>query len=651
MAARMSTLRRTRASRAGQGFFGGLAVVLLAALVWSFFAARNELRDQERAAQVRAQSDVGSVLFDALTPELVSKPILGSDSRAVGVAIQPILADDRVARIRIWGTDGTLVYSSDESDRIGDVVARGDPHLATAEKGRTVSTVTNGTATPQGGGAGAEEMLFETFVPLKLFNQLGVSGVVEIDQRYSVIQSAANRTWRPAQIAIGAALLATLGLFVLARRAAPTRPEMIESGFGTAVVRKPTEVGAAAPSRTLADPASAERVREAEQRAQAAERAARDAEERARSAEQRSVELHAQYSAAAGARERLEAETKAAGATRAALEAELQRASASAEVDFTKAREAETRTADELHAAMAELDDLRRKLNATERTLGDTSATAKEKEAALDELRAQHERAVEELGVVRTTLETTQAELGSLKQAQEAADAAATAAEEGAREAREAAEQVAHLGRRIEELERHRVEDVSTINRTQEALSAARVQLDEANQRVARSEERTATVEAATREMETKLQRAEARAVQAEADAQRAEARARDAEGTAADLASRASQAEDRADELASRTAQAEARAEGAEAREKELLEPQPEPVFQLASVLSRETQPDAASELVSRLAELRKEMQLAREDESAEGEEPQPEPTGDGPSLRERLTQAAAARHRVTGN
>jgi chromosome segregation ATPase len=648
----MSTLRRTRASRAGQWFFGGLAVVLLGALIWSFVESRSELRDQERAAQVRAQSDVGSVLFDALTPELVGQPILGADRRSVALATQPIFADDRVARVRIWGPDGTLVYSSDVRDRVGDVVAQNDPHLAAAEKGQTLSSIARTTVAPPGRPA-SEEELYQTFVPLRLFNQLGVSGVVEIDQPYSAIQNAANRIWRPAQIAMGAALLATLGLFVLARRVAPTPAEATESGFGTTLARPVppgTSTTRASQAAAVADPGVADRLREAEHRATAAERAAREAEERARAAEQRSVELQAQHSAAAGARERLAAEAKAAGATRAALEAELQRASASADVDQSKAREAETRTAEELQAAVAELDELRRKLNETESTLGNASASAKEKETALEELRVQHERAVEELGAVRATLETTQAELGSLKQAQDAAEAAAAAAEEGAREARDAADQVADLGRRIEELEGQRAQDLTTISRTTEALNAARVQLDEANQRVVASEARASKAEAVFRDLEIRVQRANGLAAEAESRARESAARAERAETNAAEINARASQAESLTAELETRAVQAEARAEGAEAREQELLEPPPEPIVQLAQVLTGESRSDAASGLVSRLVELRREIEHERE-EPAEGEETVGDESEDGPSLRERLTQAAAARHRVTGN
>jgi hypothetical protein len=285
----MTTHRRQGPSRSGRFVWGGLALLLVAALVATVFLSRDSLREEEQQAEARAQDWTNTVLFDNLTPELVSAEIDGPDYRALLIAVQGgILSDDRVAQIRIWAPDGTLIFSTSQRDKQGEFVAKDNPHIQAALEGETVSVPTEATVAARTGLAGSSEKLFQTFVPLRLLNQLAVSAVVQIDQRYAALESAAMKVWRPLQIALGVGLLACVVLFVLSVRAKPVAE-------GPALDVAPV---------ARADGELAERLRESEA-------AARDAEERAATAERLVAEADSRIVAA---------EHKAAAAEAALLE-------------------------------------------------------------------------------------------------------------------------------------------------------------------------------------------------------------------------------------------------------------------------------------------------------------------------------------------
>jgi len=211
--------------------------MLVGGLLASFFLSRNALKDAEQAAQSRAEEYAATVLFNALTPELVAEPIFGADYRDLLITVQGgILSDDRVAQVRIWRPDGLLVFSSAQRDKQGEFVAQDDPQIEAALEGRTVSVPTETTVAAKTGLTGSDEKLYETFVPLQLLNQLGVSGVAQIDQRYSAIESAATEPWRTIQIGLLAALLVGIVLFVFSLRPKAQRAEAPVAA-GTAEVR------------------------------------------------------------------------------------------------------------------------------------------------------------------------------------------------------------------------------------------------------------------------------------------------------------------------------------------------------------------------------------------------------------------------------
>ena len=253
--------------------WGGVTLLLLVLLVGSFLLSRGSIEEAEQEAQQRAEMLAASVLFDQLTPEVVSGDILGPEYRDLIIAVQAgILSDDRVAQVRIWKPDGDLIFSTAQRDKITEFVAQDNPQIQQAAAGETNSLLTNTTVAARSGLEGSDEQLFETFVPLHLANELSVSGVVQIDQLYEEIRAEALSVWRPVQIAVAFLLPAAIVLLVLSIR----RGDETET------------VAVGAPARAGAEVVVDDRaVRDAEERAHAAERAARDAEGRMSEMEKR----------------------------------------------------------------------------------------------------------------------------------------------------------------------------------------------------------------------------------------------------------------------------------------------------------------------------------------------------------------------------
>jgi len=305
----MSSRKAALLANATRIGFGLIALGLLAALLVSVFLSRGTIQDAEAAAETRAIDWANTVLFDALTPEEVQAPILGPDYRELLITVQAgIRSDDRTARVRIWNADGVLVFSDDQRDKIGDFVATNDPQIEAALSGKTVSVPTQATVAPKSGLAGSDEKLFQTFVPLRLENALGISGVVQIDQRYAAIEAEASDVWQQVRLALVIALTIAVGGFLFSLRARPAPAAAPEGAEGAAP--------APADRRQLERAAKIEeQLRLATERAETAEATAAEAEASVNQAVSRPQELE----------ERAEQAEERAGKAESALQEAAQR--------------------------------------------------------------------------------------------------------------------------------------------------------------------------------------------------------------------------------------------------------------------------------------------------------------------------------------
>jgi len=116
-----------------------------------------------------------------------------------------VRADPGILRIKVWGTDGTVLYSNEPAE-IGTKPEMEDD-LKEAIDGELASDVSDLTAAENVGERALADRLFETYVPFRLTPDGPVAAVVEAYQDYSVIQTEITRLTRTLSISLAAGLI------------------------------------------------------------------------------------------------------------------------------------------------------------------------------------------------------------------------------------------------------------------------------------------------------------------------------------------------------------------------------------------------------------------------------------------------------------
>jgi len=248
---------------------------LLVLLIGASFALSGQARSNaESEAELSAERSVVSGLSSVLTPDLVERDIRDRDYQDLLIDVQSgVMSDAHVVRVRIWKPDGDLIFSTAQLDDVEEFIAVDNTQIQQAAEGQTVSVVAGATEAPLAGLEGSDEQLLVTYVPLQFSEASPPDGVVEIDQRYSAILEEANGLWRPVQIGLGVALLGLGALFAVSQRRSK---------------RREASRWSPKPSRQSAE---TRKLRDAEDRALASDRAKQLAEERLAQAEGRVAEL------------------------------------------------------------------------------------------------------------------------------------------------------------------------------------------------------------------------------------------------------------------------------------------------------------------------------------------------------------------------
>ncbi len=287
---------------------GGVAVFLLLLIGLSFVLSNRARATAEDQAQERAERYVTSALAREVSAQDVSQGLVGPDYRTLLIAVQEdILSDPRVTAVRVWTTDGDLVFSTASRDAVGGATSTSESLLAAAE-GATTSLQTEAAS---GAGATPPATLLTTYAPLRSTDAVPPVAVAQIDQRYESIESEANRIWRPVQVV---SIIALGGVAIL-----------LGLSLGPTAVLEPE--AAAAAGVPVSDRRSERKLQDARERAAAAERAAREVESRLADAERR-LKAASKSSVPPKAQERLdrlEHELKAANAERNQLATETKR--------------------------------------------------------------------------------------------------------------------------------------------------------------------------------------------------------------------------------------------------------------------------------------------------------------------------------------
>ena len=199
----MGPVDRFTRDGASKFVWAGLALVALIGLALAVTTGGRAVDDERAASQGRAVRYVDQVLAPRLQGEdLVITGLEGPVRRS-------ILSDPRVSRVRIWSTDGKLLFSTDESDRPGSNAGLNDPVLRETER---AGPTTRSDFSDSGGANDPERSLLRTYAPL------GTVAVAEIDQTDAGTLGPIRTAWLGYQILAGGLLLLFLVMIGLSLR-------------------------------------------------------------------------------------------------------------------------------------------------------------------------------------------------------------------------------------------------------------------------------------------------------------------------------------------------------------------------------------------------------------------------------------------------
>jgi hypothetical protein len=212
-----------------------LLVVLAGGLLALSIVQRDRaLQQQYEEAQDRAELYAVTV-FRGLDVGDVAGPLDGQTETDLQAEIESyVFRDPGVARLRLWGADGTLLFSTDEADAVGGT--SDDPAIAVASDGRISSrlAVERVSPRPPDEGAATSTPLFQTFAPLRVRGSTDVTGAVQVDHDAAALEDRADDPWWLVQVAASGAtaflaLLALIAVAVGMRRPKPPRRQDTDS--------------------------------------------------------------------------------------------------------------------------------------------------------------------------------------------------------------------------------------------------------------------------------------------------------------------------------------------------------------------------------------------------------------------------------------
>ena len=201
----MSPVERFTRDGASKYVWAGLALAALIGLAFVITTGGRAVDDERAASQGRAVRYVDQVLAPRLEGHDLAAPISGLD----GAVRRSILSDTRVSRVRVWSADGTLLFSTDGSDRTGSNAGLNDPLLHVAER---EGPITRSDFSDSGGADDPERSLLRTYVPL------GTTAVAEVDQTDAGTVGPVRTEWLTYQILGGGMLLLFLVMIGLSLR-------------------------------------------------------------------------------------------------------------------------------------------------------------------------------------------------------------------------------------------------------------------------------------------------------------------------------------------------------------------------------------------------------------------------------------------------
>jgi two-component system NarL family sensor kinase len=186
------------------------ALAALAAVVLLGVIASAVLRSQTRQEAIREAKGLTRLAGNGIAEPALTRGVYSGDPRALAAVGRAVgrTVHDPVVRVKIWGADGTILWS-DESRLVGRRFPLGADELSAMRAGRTNAEVSN-LAAPENVYERNYEKLLEVYLPIR-----GPGGRPLLFESYSRFSSITQSGSRKAEALIPA-LVGALGLLWLA---------------------------------------------------------------------------------------------------------------------------------------------------------------------------------------------------------------------------------------------------------------------------------------------------------------------------------------------------------------------------------------------------------------------------------------------------
>jgi signal transduction histidine kinase len=170
----------------------------------------GDLRSRsEEAATVRAELIAEGIVVPLLRPSDIERPVRGARYATLDRAIHEFAMEDAgVERVKIWNTDGEIVFSNDP-EQVG-LRPELEEDLEEAFDGEVASEISDLDEPENASERKLADQLFETYVPIALGGDTEsdeVDAVIEIYQDYSAIQAEIDRLYDTLRLSLGIGLV------------------------------------------------------------------------------------------------------------------------------------------------------------------------------------------------------------------------------------------------------------------------------------------------------------------------------------------------------------------------------------------------------------------------------------------------------------
>ena len=197
---------RSEGRRLIRRFAVGTLVAFLATWIGvAAIMARSVRRQEEAGATLHARTVALEVVRPLLRPSDLTEPVTGARYDHLRAIVEArVLSDGRVVRVKVWGMDGTVLFS-DNRAQVGEHFGPEDEFEEIAA-GEVVSDISNVTADENLADRKLGSKLFETYVPVRLTKDGPVVGAIELYQGYAYVQGEVNQLLGSLALAFGVGL-------------------------------------------------------------------------------------------------------------------------------------------------------------------------------------------------------------------------------------------------------------------------------------------------------------------------------------------------------------------------------------------------------------------------------------------------------------